>query len=929
VNGQDSKAEIFDVFLCHNSEDKPAVREIAQQLVKEGIKPWLDEHEIRPGTSWQTALEQQIESIKSAAVFVGDRGVGPWQRPEIQAFLNQFVKRECAVIPVVLDSVEVTPKLPLMLENLQWVDFRVTDSYPLQRLIWGITGEKPVELAHVPFSQKSATKGDAGKITLLPSGDDHAAAHKVASVDLNQDEVGQLEILRRRVKEYWVDGVLKHSLYNEVLISLGKRQIDEAVDAPWKYTVELSDATASASLDERDVSAIYDATGLLLILGEPGSGKTTTLLDLARTLLDRARDDIKKRVPVVLNLSTWKEKEPLAEWIAVELSNKYRVPRKIARFWLENGHLLPVLDGLDEIETSMQPDCVAAINAFIEELKPSGLVVCCRLNEYRWLPERLKLNGAICLESLSPEEVNKYLGEGGSTLAALREAANTDPVLQELAQTPLMLSIMSLAYQGVGSDELGTQKGDSIEERRKQIFRLYVEQMFQRKGTASLVFPKEKTIGWLSWLAGRMRKHSQSVFLVEGLQPSWLGTRAKRVAYGTVVALSLALIFALIFTLIFTRSNGLIDKLIQRQLWGMLGGIVPTSEGYQLMTDLSYELSGGLTGNLQGGPISGLIGGPISGLIGGLIGGLIFGLIILVGAGLGCWSKSRLINGVVSGAISGLIGLSYWGIIVEPMPEHRRFGLIYGLIYGLLVGLISGLGVGSLNDITSVETMSWKWNRFWKRTIFGSIFGLIFGLIFRLSGSLGDELSGSALIYLLLNGLSFGLFGGLISGLAGGLTDRVKVDKAYPNQGIKLSGKNALTALLVTCLSTGLIGGMLIGGMGLFTSQGPLSDAYDYWGTRYRASFDGLTAGMFGGLIGGLIAGLNRGGSAVIKHYALRLILSWKGYTPFNFIKFLDHCAKLIFLKKVGGGYIFVHRMLLEYFADLPTIEKSAESKRT
>ena len=55
----------------------------------------------------------------------------------------------------------------------------------------------------------------------------------------------------------------------------------------------------------------------------------------------------------------------------------------------------------------------------------------------------------------------------------------------------------------------------------------------------------------------------------------------------------------------------------------------------------------------------------------------------------------------------------------------------------------------------------------------------------------------------------------------------------------------------------------------------------------------------------------------MIKHYALRLILWLKGYTPFNFIKFLDHCARLILLKKVGGGYIFIHRMLLEYFADL------------
>jgi hypothetical protein len=89
-------------------------------------------------------------------------------------------------------------------------------------------------------------------------------------------------------------------------------------------------------------------------------------------------------------------------------------------------------------------------------------------------------------------------------------------VLQELAQTPLMLSIMSLACQGADANELAAEKGDSPEERRKQIFRLYVEQMFQRKGTVSLVFPKEKIIGWLSWLAGKMREHSQSVFLVEG-----------------------------------------------------------------------------------------------------------------------------------------------------------------------------------------------------------------------------------------------------------------------------------------------------------------------------------------------------------------------------------------------------------------------------
>ena len=90
----------------------------------------------------------------------------------------------------------------------------------------------------------------------------------------------------------------------------------------------------------------------------------------------------------------------------------------------------------------------------------------------------------------------------------------------------------------------------------------------------------------------------------------------------------------------------------------------------------------------------------------------------------------------------------------------------------------------------------------------------------------------------------------------------------------------------------------------------------------------GLIVGLISGLVAGLHGGLNRGGSDVIMHYALRLILWRSGYTPFNFVKFLDQWAKLILLKKAGGSYIFIHRMLLEYFADLPTIKKSGGFKR-
>lgn len=132
----------FDVFLCHNNKDKPEVKKIGEQLKKRGILPWLDEWELRPGFPWQRLLEEQIEQIKSAAVFVGKDGVGPWQQLEMDAFLREFVNRGCPVIPVLLEYAPQEPRLPLFLRGNTWVDFRKQDPNPFKQLIWGITGER-------------------------------------------------------------------------------------------------------------------------------------------------------------------------------------------------------------------------------------------------------------------------------------------------------------------------------------------------------------------------------------------------------------------------------------------------------------------------------------------------------------------------------------------------------------------------------------------------------------------------------------------------------------------------------------------------------------------------------------------------------------------------------------------------------------------
>lgn len=134
----------FDVFLSHNSADKPAVIELATILRDRRLKVWLDVWELVPGRPWQEAIEEVIETATSAAVLVGKDGIGPWEAPEMRACLDECVRRRMSVIPVLLPGASSAPVLPLFLRRFTWVDLRGgLDDAGVDRLEWGITGVKP------------------------------------------------------------------------------------------------------------------------------------------------------------------------------------------------------------------------------------------------------------------------------------------------------------------------------------------------------------------------------------------------------------------------------------------------------------------------------------------------------------------------------------------------------------------------------------------------------------------------------------------------------------------------------------------------------------------------------------------------------------------------------------------------------------------
>lgn len=135
----------FDVFLAHNSQDKPQVKLIADKLRSRGMTPWLDQEQIPPGRWFQDIIQSAIREVKSIAIFIGETGLGRWQMVELRSSISRCVDLDIPVIPVLLPGVHTIPNNLIFLKDLNWVTFAngIDDTEQLDRLEWGITGRKP------------------------------------------------------------------------------------------------------------------------------------------------------------------------------------------------------------------------------------------------------------------------------------------------------------------------------------------------------------------------------------------------------------------------------------------------------------------------------------------------------------------------------------------------------------------------------------------------------------------------------------------------------------------------------------------------------------------------------------------------------------------------------------------------------------------
>ncbi|NEO81184.1 NACHT domain-containing protein [Moorena sp. SIO4G3] len=433
---------------------------------------------------------------------------------------------------------------------------------------------------------------------------------------------------------------LDDSLHNDHLIKLVMADKREQVGRPekitvnprksppwWKQLLTFRRVTTDSEPGQKVIEVFNqeDIAGKLLILGAPGSGKTTMLLDLAKDLITRAQQQENQPIPIIAELSDWKDdKQPIAEWLAANLKFRYNLRKEITEEWIKTGQLLPLLDGLDELGLERQKLCVQQLNQFLKDVPQ--IVVCCREEEYLAGEQILEMRGAVCLQPLTDQQIENYLKRLNCRHLWPGIQQDSDGLL-ELARMPLLLHLIPLAYpDGLKPVEREFKdpkaKEDYQNQCRQRLFEDYIDRKLKeshnRRG-----YSEEETRRWLGWLAKRLKEGQQTEFWIEKMQPDMLNKSRKKGLY----QLSLGLIYGLIFSMIFDLSVGLVYGVLYGRFFKKIDLSKTITLSWKDRKKIIEELIYGLIYGLSVGLIYGLLYGLSVGLIRGLIIGLLYGLI--------------------------------------------------------------------------------------------------------------------------------------------------------------------------------------------------------------------------------------------------------------------------------------------------------------
>jgi len=649
------------------------------------------------------------------------------------------------------------------------------------------------------------------------------------------------------------------------------------------------DLAGGAARKLADVLAMVP-TGRLVVLGEPGSGKTMLMVGLVLDLLARRRRS--GPVPVLATLASWDAvSKDLHGWLGDTLITAYPdlaavAPRGSAgdnRFQalLAAGLILPILDGLDEIPKSARSRAIARIN---KELKPGEtVVVTCRTEDYRAAVSPQDGHGAILqaaavqLSTLKFEDVASYLRKDAGSAAEgrwgfLDTLSAESPARQALA-TPLMAGLARVIYNRRPGDPAGSRPAPrellacaSDKAVERLLFDAFIQAAYwnpkpkRNQWTADQVQPY---LGFLAW-------HLQHNLQEPTTDLAWweLYHASPRPLVGLTVGLIAGLAGGILGGLgAAGHTGGLVIALSVGVMVTLAVRFAPWARRAPWARHAHWQMAKHAVG-LVAGLVGGLVGGGIGGLFAGLKGGITDGVATGYWVGPVGGPAGGFLGGLTGGVVSGLLG-------------DIRAGVVGGVADGIAGGVAAGLWAGLEPRRRPAASLQRSWRM-------GAWLGIVAGLG-------GLLVAGLTLGF--PEGVAFGAGGGALIVIVGGLAVGTPADpetEAAPKAVLARDRRTFQTVALAAGLMIGLF-------VGLVT-----------WAEGGIAR--GIEAGLAFAVATGLGAGCIR--AAWGTYTVTRYWLAVHGRVPLKLTAFLDDAHLRGVLRQAGAVYQFRHIELLRRLAN-------------
>lgn len=503
-------AQFPKVFISYARADgSEYASRLYETLEAGGYNPWRDKRNLDPFRDFTAEIEMAIRQTDYVVVCL---------TPSIATNSDSFVRREITyaqqkrkpIVPLVFPGGEAT----IHINNLTWIAF-YTGTTPNQQLDFEGGVEQLFQRLHqMPRFVESVVPPDPFREYLESLYDE--------VVDYLNQRMHSLLTLRGETVQGAVApsvpdtpaGVLSRS-FKPTALPVKKSAHELEPDPPPPRTfANLADAFDHFHWQ-------------MLLLGEPGAGKTTALMTFAREAIAHRLEDQTQLLPIFASISKWDaETQPsLIDWLTTILD--ILSPDALQQ-QIETSRTLLLLDGLDELGSERTPlessrklgimgnllgwarfrqksydPRVHFLEMLRNGMRRNQVLVSCRTKDYWDIGQEITLKGAITLQPLDDTQVAEYLHGHPDLLVVIQN----DPGLRDMARTPLLLSTLAYAYADLSAEAI--QLGEFSQtpgELRSEIFRTYVERRYlheTNRSHADLLYSLDKTYRILGHAAAK------------------------------------------------------------------------------------------------------------------------------------------------------------------------------------------------------------------------------------------------------------------------------------------------------------------------------------------------------------------------------------------------------------------------------------------